>query len=117
MLTVGNERYTFVLYRRIENSYEYEETPYATFKGRPANQYEKRNFRILQGVNGNTDSQFIICTNLPKNIKPKDKIVFLGQEKIVESIGFYHDNSRLVNPGVLNDEYIIKRCPKGLNIQ
>lgn len=118
MITVGNEKFTFKLYRRKENTpYEYEDTPYATFNGRPANQYEKKTYRLMQGVNSNSDSQFIICSNLPEGIKPKDKIIFLGQQKLVESIGYYFDQARFINPGIFSEDYILQRCPKGIAIQ
>lgn len=118
MITVGNERFTYKVYKRVPNSpYEWEKTPHAIFKGRPANQLEKKQYRIQQGVNGNSDSVFVICTNLPKDVSIKDKVTFLGKEWTVASIGYYFDQSRFVNAGIFNDEYIQARCPKGINLQ
>lgn len=118
MITVGNERWTFTLYKRLPNSsYLYEETPSATFKGRPANQMEVRQFRIQQGVNGNNGSTFVVCSNFPESAKPGDKVIFMGKECMVMSIGYYFDQARVINPSLMSDEYMAKRCPKGMNIQ
>ena len=118
MLVSNNERYLYKAYKRKENSpYEWEETPFALFKGRPANQMEKRQFRIQQGVNGNTDSVYILVTNLPEGLQIKDKVEFLGKEWTVVSIGYYFDSSRFVNPSLMTDEYIASKCPKGINLQ
>ena len=118
MLTVGNERWEFKVYPRKENTpYEWESTPKIVFKGRPANQIEKKQYRVQQGVNGNTDSVYVISSNLPSEIKVKDKVVFMGKEWTVMSVGYYFDQSRVVNPGLMNDQYLMERCPKGLNLQ
>lgn len=117
-MLVTNERYTFELKKRAENSpYIWENTVNLRFKGRPAGQYEKRQYRIQEGVNGGTDSVFIICSNLPQEVKVGDKIVFLGKEWMIKSTGYYFDESRFVNPSIMTDEYIEKKCPKGINIE
>lgn len=118
MLPARGEQYEFKVYKRKENSsYEWEDNVAFTFRGRPANQIEKRNYRIQKGVNGNSDSVFCVCTNLPKEINIKDKVVFLGKEWTVESIGYYFDSNQIINPSVMSEEQIIARCPKGVNLQ
>lgn len=118
MLTVGNERFLFKVRRRNENDkYTWEQNWSIVFKGRPANQIEKKNYRIMQGVNGNTDSVYVIASNLPKDIKPYDKVLFMGKEWTVMSVGYYFDEARFVNPGIMNPDHIIARCPKGINLQ
>lgn len=118
MITVGNERFVYKVIKRVPNSsYEYEKEVSTIFKGRPANQYEIKQYRIQQGVNGNTDSIFVISSNLPAEIKPNDRIIFLGKIWTVMSTGYYFDNSRFVNPSIFSDEYIAARCPKGINLQ
>ena len=116
-MIVSNERYDLVLYKRKPNSHEWEDKPSCYFKGRPANQIEVKRYRIQQGVEGNTDSTYVFASNLPINIKPKDKIVFMGKEWTVESIGYYFESSRFVNPSLMNEEYIASKCPKGISIQ
>ena len=117
MNVVGNERYSFSLYPRVENSpYVWESVPSLTFRGRPAGQIEKKQYRIQQGVNGGTDSVFIICSNLPKEVKVGDRIVYLGKEWVVNSVGYYFDEARFINPAIMSDQYIMSKCPKGINI-
>ncbi len=118
MIPTSDERFTLKLYKRIENSaYEWEEAPAVIFRGRPANQIEIRNYRIQQGVNGNTDSVFIKASNLPADLKPYDRIEFMGKFWTVMSTGYYYDSARFVNPGAFSNEYIASRCPKGINLQ
>ena len=118
MIVSRGETYELKRYPRVENSpYDYEETPDLIFYGRPASQFEKRNYRIQQGVDGNSDSVFVLSSNLPETIKPKDKIVFLGKEWQVLSIGYYFDQNLVLNGKVFSSEYIESRCPKGLNLQ
>ena len=118
MITVGNERFTFKVIKRVPNSsYEYEKKVSIVFRGTPANQIEVKLYRIQQGVNGNTDSIFVVSSNLPDTLKPQDKVEFMGKIWTVMSTGYYFDNSRFVNPGSFSDEYIAARCPKGINLQ
>lgn len=118
MIPVNDEKYELKLYKRKENSsYEWEENPCATFKGRPANQIEVKKYRIQKGVNGNTDSVFVKATNLPQSVTVGDKISFIGKIWSVQSIGYYFDEARFINPSLLSEEQLIERCPKGLNLQ
>ena len=118
MITTRGETYELQLFRRVENSaYEFEDKPSAYFYGRPANQMEKREYRIMQGVNGDSTSIYVLCSNLPKDIKIKDRVYFLGKVWSVESVGYYYENNRVVNGKVFSNEYLIERSPKGLNLQ
>ena len=115
---VNNEKYEYKVFKRKLNSpYEWENDPITAFKGRPASQFEKKQYRIQKGVNGGTDSIFVICSNLPPVVDVKDKIIFLGKEWTVESVGYYFDEARFVNAGLFSEEYIASKCPKGLNLQ
>ena len=118
MIPSNNESFTLKKYARKGNSaYEYESVPCLIFKGRPANQLEKKMYRIQQGVNGNAESLYIFCTNLPQDLKPGDRIEFAGKFYTVESTGYYFTNNLVVNNSVMSNEYIIKRCPKGIALQ
>lgn len=118
MITTNNETFDFVLYKRVKNSpYEYEPNPTATFKGRPANTLEKKNYRIQKGINGNTDSHFILSSNLPSIVDIGDQVAYLGKIWTIMSIGYYFDNSRILNNGIFNPTQVMDRCPKGINIQ
>jgi len=116
-LTATGEVYEFSVYRRLENSdYEWESTPSITFYGKPANSVEKRNYRLMQGVNTSNDSVFIMATNLPTTLQIRDKVQFLGKTWTIESIGYYFDANRLVNARIMSNEYIMARSPKGITL-
>lgn len=118
MLTSRGESYVLKRYKRVENSsFQYENAPDIEFKGRPANTVEKKNYRIMKGVHGNTDSVYVLCSNLPADIKPSDQIFFMGKMWLVESVGYYYDSSRVVNAGIMSDEYLMERSPKGITLQ
>ena len=118
MIPTNNETYELKCYKRVENSpYLYDEFPSFTFKGRVANNIEVKTYRIQKGVNGNNDSVFVYASNLPKGINIQDKVYFLGKEWIVQSIGYYFEMNRIANANAFNEEQIINRCPKGMNLQ
>lgn len=118
MIPTNDEKYELELYKRIKNSdYEWEKAPLLTFKGRPASQVEVKKYRVQKGVNGNTDSVFVKTTNLPNEVSVGDKVKFLGKIWSVQSIGYYFEEARLVNPSIFDEERLIERCPKGINLQ
>ena len=117
-IPTNDEKYELELLKRKENSpYEYEKAPACVFKGRPANTQERKLYRIMKGVNGGTESVFVYVSNLPDQVKEKDKIKFMGKIWEVQSIGYYYDAARFINPSCLSEEQIRARCPKGLNLQ
>ena len=117
-IATRGETYELALFERKENSpYEWKEAPSVYFKGRPANNHEKRNYRILKGIGGNQDSVFVVSSNIPADIKPEDKVSFMGKIWTVASVGYYYDNSLIVNASIMNNDYLISRCPKGLSLQ
>ena len=112
-----NETYDFVVIPRVKNSaYEYDASKKITFKGRPANTQEKSKYRLQLGVNTQADSVYIYATNLPDDIKPGDKVKYLGMTQVVESVGYYYDASGIVNAGIFNPEYVVAKCPKGITL-
>lgn len=119
MIVSRGETYRLELYSRLEDSpYEVSSSPDPTcFYGRPASQREVKNYRVQQGVGGNYEGVFVVCSNLPNSIKPNDKVKFMGKMYICMSIGYYYEESRIVNAKVLSDEYLIERCPKGLRLE
>ena len=118
MIPTNDEKYVLQLFKRVKNSpYEYEAVPSLSFNGRPASQVEKKLYRVMKGVNGNTDSVFVKATNLPEDVNVGDKITFLGKEWSVMSVGYYFDQARFINASCLSELQIIERCPKGLNLE
>jgi len=117
MIPTNNEKFLIQVFSRKKNSaYNYDDSPTIEFYGRPANNAEKKTYRILKGVHGQQETLYLYVTNLPEDLKPGDMIRFQGTDKIVETIGYYYNNSLIVNPSVMSDEYVIARCPKGITV-
>ena len=117
MIVARGENYKIEIYHLKENSpYEWEDTPFVVCYGRPANKIEKRSYRLQKGVNTSTDSTYILCSNLPDAVKDGDKIVFMGKHWTIESVGFFFDDARFVNARVFDEEYLAKKCPKGMAV-
>lgn len=114
-----DETLNIQVFKRVANSaYEYEQVPSLTFKGKIANNIERKQYHIQRGVNGNTDSLFIFSSNMPfKDLKVGDLIVVLGEKHYIQSIGYYINENKIVNMGLFNEDYIIEKSPKGINIQ
>ena len=118
MITQHGESFILQRYPRKPNSpYEWEDVPDVTFFGRPATPQERKNYRIQAGVHGSNESVYIYATNLPKEIKVDDKIIFNGDEKTVESVGYYLTDTRIVTNHVMSPQYIIERSPKGITLR
>lgn len=119
MIPTNDETYILEVYKRKENTpYEYEDYPYLVFKGRPANNLERKKYRIQKGVNGNTDSVFIFSSNLNADIiNAGDRVVYLGKVWEVQSVGYYLDSSYIINGQLFSNDYIASRSPKGVALQ
>lgn len=114
---VFGETFEVKVIRRIENSaYEYENVEVGTFNAAIVGTKETRNYRITSGVNGNSDSLFIKCSNLPIEVKVGDYVEILGEQKLVNSIGYFFEQINVVNAKLFSNEYLQSKCPKGLNI-
>lgn len=103
------------LFQRKTNDFKWEETP-IEFLTKPASNIEKKDYRITQGVQGGSDSIYLITGNLPQDIKIGDHVEFIGKSWTVTSIGYYFDAAKFVNASLFSDEYIIARCPKGITL-
>jgi hypothetical protein len=111
------ENYECLIYHIKPNSkFEYEETP-VRFRCSPANSRDVKSYRITKGVLGDKDSVFLIATNLPENIEPNDRVVFMGKILNVESVGFYLQDNGIVDASIMSIEYLEARSPKGLTLK
>lgn len=119
LIPLKDETLTFQIFKRLSNSaYEYEDKPSITFRGKFANDLEKNQYRIQAGVNGAQDSLFIYSSNLPiKDLKIGDMVLVMGEKRYIQSIGYYYSQNRIVNYSLFNDDYIMEKSPKGLNVQ
>lgn len=117
MITQNNETYDLVLIKYDRKNCTYDNDHPYHFKGRPANSLEKKAYIVEKGVHSKEEGTYIYATNLPENIDESDRIVFLGENKMVESVGYYFDNTRIVDASIFSDEYIKSLCPKGITIK
>ena len=118
MITARGETYRLKRYPRIPDSpYEYADAPDIEFSGRPASKSEDKDYRVQQGVNANNGGIYVVATNLPSEIKPHDRIYFMGKMWSVVSVGYFYEENLIVNASAFSEEYIVARCPKGLALQ
>lgn len=115
MIVTRGEDYELKRYPRKKDSpYEFDSVPDVVFRGRPAGQSERKTYRVQQGVEGNNDSIYIMSSNLPTGIKPKDRVSFMGKVYSVQSVGYFLDRNLIVNARSFSVEYLESRCPKGV---
>lgn len=118
LVSLSGETYPLKLIKLDKNSpYTYEKIPSIEFKGRPASSMEKKAYRVQVGVDTSTDSVYIFSTTMPEEIKDGDKVIYLGKEWTVSSVGYYFDQNRIVNASIMSEDAIIKMCPKGITLQ
>lgn len=117
MIPAIDENYTIKLKPTIPNSEFLSSDEEIIVKCRPASNLEKKEYRIQQGVVGSEESVYIYCSNLTAPIKVGDRLEFLGQRKVVTSVGYYYDKNLFINPSAFDPEYIISKCPKGITLQ
>ena len=105
------------LYRRKTNSHEYDMTPVATFTCRMATDEEKRHFYPLRGLNMHERTTSLYTEeDVLSIIEDDDKLVFMGKEYIIDGVGVYLNQLRMINPRKFKSDYIIQKAPKGIKI-
>lgn len=115
MLVSRGEHLKATLYKRKENSNEYNSVPTLTFNCRVANQIEKNTFQPTSGLITQTKGLYLYATRLPADVKPDDRIYFMGQYYLVETTGEYVSNARILSNDI-NYAQIKNSSPKGLKI-
>lgn len=117
MITSRAENYPATVYRRKNNSYDYETTPAFSFYCRPASDHERSQYFATNGLMVKQDSILLFATRLDEEIKTDDRIIFNGESKLVESVGYYLVNNRVVNASLFKAEELIKNAPKGISLK
>lgn len=115
MLVSRGECFRAEVYKRIENSSEVNEVPSFSFMCRPASNYEKKQY-ISNGLITKDDSIMLYATRIDGEIKNGDQVLFNGEMKIVDSVGYYLNKSRNLGAYAFTTEEIIKNCPKGITL-
>ena len=117
MLTSKNETYQAVVYKRKTNSFEYETTPSFSFYCRPASELERKQYFATSGLMTTSDGIMLFATRLDEEIKVDDRVVFNGTSKLVDSVGVYIENNRIVNASLFKPTIITKNAPKGITLK
>lgn len=112
----NNENWELTFCKAKNNSWDFDNNG-IKFKGRPASALEKKCFNIQKGVMNDENSVYIYSSNLPDDIKPEDKVMYLGKVWMVETVGYYFDNANFIDPSIFDEEYIKAKCPKGITIK
>ena len=115
MLVSRGECFRAEVYKRIENSAEVNEVPSFSFMCRPASNYEKKQY-VSNGLITKDSSIMLYATRIDGEIKNGDQVLFNGEMKIVESVGYYLNKSRNLGAYAFNTEELIKNCPKGITL-
>ena len=109
--------FTATLYHRVKNSHEYDTEHPVTFECRTASEKELEHFYPLRGLNVHkTGLTLYTQHDILDVIEDDDKLVFMGQEYLIDSVGIYLSQSRMVNQRMFNDSHVIENSPKGIRI-
>lgn len=112
-LNPNKDTFEIVVYKRIGNSYEFEQSP-CYCRASVVGQSQIKLFRLQQGVKANDHSIYLELSNCPFDIPLGSKVLFNGEEHTVQSVGYFLEQNGIVNNGLFSDEYIKLRCPKGI---
>lgn len=116
MLVSRGEIFKAVVYKRKENSAEVNDYPSFSFMCRVANNLERKNY-ISNGLITKNDTLMLYATRIDGEIKNGDQVLFNGEMKIVDSVGYYLNKTRFLNATSFNNEEIIKNAPKGISLK
>ena len=115
MRVAKGEHYIAEVYKRVGNSsFEYQKTPAFSFRCKVASSAESKRYTVTKGLEAKKDGLMLYATNLDRELEPSDHIVFRGKTWLVESVGYYEDESRLVNGSHMSFGKLISKLPKGV---
>lgn len=116
MLVSRGECYVAQVYKRKPNSAEYYDYPSFSFMCRPASNLERKQY-ISNGLITKGDTLMLYATRINGEIKNDDHILFNGEMKLVESVGYYLTKNRNIGAYAFNNEELIKTAPKGITLK
>lgn len=114
-IPTNNETHNLKFCKVTKNGWEFDENA-ISFKGRVASSLEQKRYNIMKGVVNNKNTIYIYASNLPEEIKPDDKVLFLGKEMTVTSVGYYIDQSKMIDASIFDPDYIKAISPKGITL-
>lgn len=115
MLVGRGECYKAVVYKRVPNSAEISDKPSFSFMCRIATDLEKKQYKS-DGLITKQDSITLYATRIDGEIKNGDQILFNGEMKLVESVGYYLTKTRNIGAYAFNEKELIKNAPKGITL-
>lgn len=86
------------------------------FDVRPAGNSEKRTFQPVSGILSEAVGIYLYTQDLPSEIAPHDMVVFLGKQYMVESVGYFMEDLRILGAKRFADTTLIEKFPKGIKI-
>ncbi|MCK9576410.1 MAG: hypothetical protein M0R51_10855 [Clostridia bacterium] len=86
------------------------------FDVRPVGNSEKRTFQPISGILSEAVGIYLYTQDLPSEIAPHDTVVYLGKYYMVESVGYYAEDLRILGAKRFPDDKLIEKFPKGIKI-
>ena len=115
MRVAKDEIYAAEVHKHIDNSpFQYEQQPAFTFRCKVASSAESKRYVVTKGLEAKKEGIMLYATNLEGSIEPSDHIIFRGKTWLVESVGYYDDDSRFVNGSIMSVGKLISKLPKGV---
>ena len=115
MRIAKGEHYVAEVHKHLDNSpFQYEQQISFSFRCKVASSAESKRYSVTKGLEAKKDGLMLYATNLDGSIEPSDHVVFRGKTWLVESVGYYEDESRFVNGSVMSDKKLIEKLPKGV---
>ncbi len=115
MRIAKGELYTAEVHKHLSNSpFQYAQETSFSFRCKVASSAESKRFIVTKGLEAKKGGTMLYATNLEGDIEPSDHVVFRGKTWTVESVGYYEDESRLVNGSIMSVGRLISKLPKGV---
>lgn len=115
MRIAKGEHYVAEVHKHISNSpFQYEQQTAFTFRCKVASSAESKRYTVTKGLEAKKEGIMLYATNLEGDIEPSDHVIFRGKTWLVESVGYYDDESRLVNGSAMSVGKLISKLPKGV---
>lgn len=115
MRIAKGEHYVAEVHKHLSNSpFQYAQETSFSFRCKVASSAESKRYTVTKGLEATKGGVMLYATNLEGNLEPSDHIIFRGKTWLVESVGYYDDESRLVNGSSMSVGKLISKLPKGV---
>lgn len=115
MRVAKGELYVAEVHKHLSNSpFEYAQETSFSFRCKIASSAESKRYTVTKGLEAKKEGTMLYATNLEGDIEPSDHVVFRGKTWLVESVGYYEDDSRFVDGSHMSVRKLIEKLPKGV---